>query len=247
MAEGLAQGLGLLGWRTVGDTVTEDNEGEKRLYRQHRWQRPPGACDILLVRHAESAPEDPDNPAPMVDGQADPALDPVGEEQAELLADRLADEDITAIHVTTLRRTAQTAAPLAARLGLELRVEPDLREVYLGEWETTFRRRIAEGGDIVRRMYSDERWEAIPGAETSEAFAKRLQTGILRVAAAHADETVLVVSHGGAIGQILARATGARPFALSTDNCSLSRLVVTPERWIVRAYNDTHHLRQRLT
>src|SRR6266508_4427408 len=92
MAEGLAQGLGLLGWRTVGDTVTEDNEGEKRLYRQHRWQRPPGACDILLVRHAESAPEDPDNPAPMVDGQADPALDPVGEEQAELLADRLAED-----------------------------------------------------------------------------------------------------------------------------------------------------------
>jgi probable phosphoglycerate mutase len=220
---------------------------ENRVYRQHRWTRPEGACDILLVRHGESAPEDPDNPAEMVDGQSDPPLDPVGEEQAERLAERLAGEKISAIYVTTLRRTAQTAAPLAARLGLEPRVEPDLREVFLGEWETTFRRRIAEGGDVVRRLYEEERWDVIPGAETSEAFVKRLQAGIGRIAAAHPDETVMVVSHGGAIGQILALACGARPFALSTDNCSLSRLVVTDDRWIVRAYNDTNHLGQPLT
>jgi 2,3-bisphosphoglycerate-dependent phosphoglycerate mutase len=215
---------------------------EAQVYRQFRWTLPTGACDMLLVRHGESAPEDPDDPFPTVDGQGDPELDPVGHQQAELLADRLASEKISAIYVTTLRRTAQTAAPLAARLGLEPVVEPDLREVFLGEWETTFRRRIAEGGDIVKRMYAEERWDAIPGAESSEAFAKRLQAGINRIAAAHPGETVMVVTHGGALGQIFATATGARPFALSTDNCSLSRLVVTPERWILRAYNDTTHL-----
>ena len=37
--------------------------------------------------------------------------------------------------MTTLRRTHETAAPLAARLGLTPIVEPDLREVHLGEWE----------------------------------------------------------------------------------------------------------------
>ena len=50
-------------------------------------------------------------------------------------------------------------------------------------------------------------------------------------------------SHGAAIGEILAQASGSTPFAfINSDNTSISRLVVTPERWIVRGYNDTAHL-----
>lgn len=216
---------------------------ENQVYRQLRWEPPEGACQIVLVRHGESAPEDPEQPFETVDGQGDPPLDPAGQQQAELLGERLAEEDIAAIYVTSLQRTVQTAAPLAARLGLEMRVEPDLREVFLGEWETTFRRHMSEGGEIARRLWTEERWDVIPGAESSEDFAKRLQAGIVRIAAAHPDEKVVVVSHGGAIGQILALASGARPFALSTDNAAIARLVVTSERWIVRGFNDTNHLR----
>ena len=69
------------------------------------------------------------------------------------MADRLQHEDISAIYVTTLQRTAQTAAPLAARLGITPRVEPDLREVGLGDWEGSFRRHIAEGHPIAQEMY----------------------------------------------------------------------------------------------
>ena len=75
-----------------------------------------------------------------------PPLDPVGRDQAEPVADRLAHEPIPAIYVSTLRRTAETAAPLAARLGLVPRVEPGIREVYPGKWEGgTFRKRVTEG------------------------------------------------------------------------------------------------------
>ena len=50
-------------------------------------------------------------------------------------------------------------------------------------------------------------------------------------------------SHGAAIGEILAQATGSEPFAfVGADNASISRLVVTPDRWIIRGYNDTAHL-----
>ena len=44
------------------------------------------------------------------DGHGDPPLDPVGVQQAELLADRLQHEQVDAIYVTTLTRTAETAA-----------------------------------------------------------------------------------------------------------------------------------------
>jgi probable phosphoglycerate mutase len=45
------------------------------------------------------------------------------------------------------------------------------------------------------------------------------------------------------IAQILAQASGSRPFAfLSADNASISRLIVTPERWFIRGFNDVAHL-----
>ena len=95
---------------------------EVRTYRQFRFSRPPGAAELLLVRHGESIPARDDVPFPLVDGQGDPELDPVGHEQADRVADRLQHEDIAAVYVSTLQRTAQTAAPLAARLGITPRV-----------------------------------------------------------------------------------------------------------------------------
>ena len=217
---------------------------EVREYRQSRFRRPPGACELLLVRHGESAPAREDEPFTLVDGHGDPELAPAGREQAYRVAHRLEHEDLAAIYVTTLRRTAQTAAPLAARLGIEPRVEPDLREVFLGEWEGgAFRRHVAEGHPVARRMLAEERWDVIPGAEPQDAFAARVRGAVARIAAAHPDQTVAVVSHGGVIGQALAEAAGTRGFAFAgSDNAAISHLVVTADRWVIRRYNDTAHL-----
>ena len=51
-------------------------------------------------------------------GQADPDLLPEGRRAAEALAGWFRDERPVAIYVTDYRRTRQTVAPLAARLGL---------------------------------------------------------------------------------------------------------------------------------
>ena len=58
-------------------------------YRQPRFTRPPGATELLLVRHGESRAADPANPFPLVDGQGDPELHPAGRAQAEAVAARL--------------------------------------------------------------------------------------------------------------------------------------------------------------
>jgi 2,3-bisphosphoglycerate-dependent phosphoglycerate mutase len=223
--------------------VTEPRTGPKR-YRQHRYTPPPGATEILLVRHGESQPVDPEQPFELVDGHGDPPLDSVGVEQAERLAERLAGEDIAAIYVTTLRRTFETAAPLAQRLGIEPRVEPNLREVYLGEWEGGLLRVKAEERDpAFVRAIEEERWDPIPGAEPTEVFRDRVQAGIARVAAAHPDDLVVVVTHGGVIGQVLTGATDARGFAfIGADNASISHIVVDGDRIVVRRFNDTTHL-----
>ena len=213
-------------------------------FRQHRFTPPPGATTVLLVRHGESAPAHPDRPFVTRDGHGDPPLDPNGERQAELLAARLQHEPITAIYVTTLQRTHQTAAPLAQRLGLTPVEEPDLREVFLGEWEQgELRRRAANRDPIFEQIWAKERWDVIPGAEPQEEFDERVWRGFRRIAAAHPDERVVVVSHGGTIGQLLHRVTGSRRFAFSgADNASVSEVVADGQRIILRRYNDVAHL-----
>src|SRR5947209_24327 len=167
---------------------------EPRVFRQSRYRPPPGAAQLIVVRHGESEPLVEGNPFPLVDGHGDPALAPEGRVQAEQVGEHLADEPIEAIYVTTLRRTHETAAPLAARLGLTPIVVPELREVHLGDWEgELFRQKVADGDPVVLQMASEERWDVIPGAESAATLAHRVKVGIGRIAEAHPDQVVAVV------------------------------------------------------
>jgi probable phosphoglycerate mutase len=218
---------------------------EQKAFRQMRFTKPPGSTELLLVRHGESEAVVPDRPFPRVDGHGDPELAPEGRVQAEQIADRLAGHPIDAIYVTTLRRTVQTAAPLAARLGLEPAVERDLREVNLGEWEgELYRKHVAEGHPLAMRMLKEQRWDVIPGAESAESLRTRVRGALDRIVTAHPGECVAVFTHGGVIGEILAQVTGAgRPFAfLGASNGSISQIVAFGPRWILRRFNDTAHM-----
>ncbi len=218
-----------------------------RQFRQYRFARPEGACEILLVRHGESAPLRDGQPFPLIDGHGDPPLhDPDGFVQAEQVADRLVatGEQIAAVYVTTLTRTKQTAAPLLERLGMVATVERDLREVFLGEWEGgLLRQKVVDGDPIAMQMYAQERWDVIPGAESPEDFRARVRAGIERIATAHPDELVVAVVHGGVINEVMNIATGTSGFRFNgADNASIHHIVVDGDRWIIRCFNDTSHL-----
>jgi probable phosphoglycerate mutase len=222
---------------------------ERGEYRQHRFTPPPGAVDILLVRHGESAAAVDGEPFDLVDGHGDPPLHPAGLEQAVRVGERLRHERIDAIYVTTLQRTAQTAAPLAAALGLTPIVEPELREVHLGEWEGgAFRKHAAEGHPAIVQMLTEQRWDVIPGAEPAADFSARVRGAVQRLAVAHPDQTVAVFTHGGVIGELLAQAARTTGFAFGgADNASISQLVVAGDHWTIRRYNDTSHLTEAFT
>jgi len=213
-------------------------------YGQRPFTAPPGATEVLLVRHGQTAAYRPGEPFALVDGQGDPPLTELGHWQAEQVALRLAPTPIDAVYVTTLRRTAQTAAPLLARLGLEPVVEADLREIHLGEWEGgVFREKVANRDPAFLEVERTGDWGAIPGAETFAQLRTRVVAALERIHAAHPGGRIVAVSHGGAIGAALAHATGANPMALSSaDNGSINHLVLLGDRWILRRYNDTGHL-----
>jgi probable phosphoglycerate mutase len=216
---------------------------------EYRFKVPPDATDIFVVRHGASADAVPGEPYPFLGKWSDPDLSPSGREQAERIAERLAHEPISAIYVSSLKRTQQSAAPLAERLGLEPIVEPELREAHMGEWEGyIWRQRIEERDPLALRMIDEQRWDILPGAEDVDEFATRVRTALARIADRHRGETVAIFTHGGVIGQTIGDAVGSEPFPFNaSDNGAIAQVVRMPTRWKVRRFNDTTHLHPSFT
>jgi probable phosphoglycerate mutase len=217
-------------------------------YPQRQFVLPPDATEVVLVRHGASMAAVPGEPFEQLEGQSDPPLAPEGEQQARLVAERLASsgEAFAGLFVTPLKRTGQTAAPLAERTGLEPVVIPELREVGLGEWEGgELRIRAANRDPLFYEVIASERWDTIPGAEPTERFVERVGAGLRKVIeGAGAGSVALAVVHGGVIGELARQATSSRPFAfVHADNCSITRLVVFGDgRQLLRSFNDVAHL-----
>lgn len=199
---------------------------------------------VILVRHGESVW----NEARRFQGNSDPELSARGREQAGLVARRLALEARpAALYSSPLRRAAATAQILGGALGLPVCLEPDLREMGLGEWEGLTPAEIEERwrGAYVRWV-RDPAAHVPPGGEGMEAFLTRVAAAVDRIRGAHAGQDVVIVSHGGAIGAYLCRvlrlgASGLFRFKL--ENASVTHILEDPVGLRLALLNDTSHLR----
>ncbi|WP_336971501.1 histidine phosphatase family protein [Sphingobium aromaticiconvertens] len=212
---------------------------------QQRFVLPADARQVILVRHGSSTGAT----THVVElGEltiSNPPLTEDGERQAEAVARALEREAITAITVTPLQRTQQTAAPLARVAGIAPQCIENLREVHLGDWEHSFYDHATAGHPLVSRMFVEESWDVIPNAESSMHFAERVRRGLGEVCAiVDAGETAVVFSHAATIAEICRQATGSRSFAfMATENASISRLIIGRNgEWKLRSFNEVAHL-----
>src|ERR1700704_5690388 len=156
--------------------------------------------ELLLVRHGETD----GNAEGKLQGHTDRPLNDYGRRQAQALADRLAGEDIDAVYASDLSRARETAEILAAKHGLTVVVDPDLREKNWGNWEG---------------LTSDERLHVEFEGETSEAHRDRMLIAVERIVERHPEGRILVVTHGGSLRRIQAAVSG---FALPViENCAV--------------------------
>jgi probable phosphoglycerate mutase len=153
-------------------------------------------ASLLLIRHGETAW----NAEHRIQGQLDIPLSTTGIRQAAQLAQRLAAEPIDAIVTSDLARARMTAEPLAAVSGLELRVEPLLKERHFGVFEGRTVDEIAAGmpDHFAAWRARDPAW-AMPGGESGRQFIARVLEGLRLLATAYAGRTVAVVAHGGVL------------------------------------------------
>jgi broad specificity phosphatase PhoE len=139
-------------------------------------------------------------------GQADVPLTDLGRGQAKETAKALADLDIDAVYSSDLSRSIDTAKAIADEHGLDVVTDPAFREIDQGEW-------TGLPVDEIRRRWP-EKWgparhySTRPGGESPQQVRRRAVEGLAKVATAHPDSTVVVVSHGGTIRWLVAEAKG---------------------------------------
>ncbi|MGW3300793.1 bifunctional RNase H/acid phosphatase [Streptomyces rubiginosohelvolus] len=202
---------------------------------------------LVLLRHGETAltPEKRFSGS----GGTDPELSAVGRGQAERAAGHFAAlGTVQEIVSSPLRRCRETAAAVAARLGLDVRIDESLRETDFGAWEgLTF-------GEV-RERYGDDltAWLASPdtaptgGGESFTQVAERVAAARDRLVARYAGRTVLLVTHVTPIKTFVRLALGAPPealFRMELSAASISTVAYYGDgNASVRLLNDTSHLR----
>ena len=165
---------------------------------------------LLLLRHGESTW----NADGRWQGQADPPLSSLGERQAREAAARLTAGQFSRVVASDLGRARQTAEILAGALGLTVDVDPDLREIDVGEWQGLTRAEIRQRAPGALADWSEGRSESTPGGELRTHLTDRAQRALLRAAAeAGAGDRVLLVSHGALIRN-LDRVLGLKPHSI---------------------------------
>ncbi len=205
------------------------------------------ATRLYFVRHGATqlSAEDRFSGAVGVD------LSDEGRFQAKRLAERLADDGISAVYCSPLSRTVETATILALPHKLPLVHRDGLREISHGRWEGLTRREVED-------RFCDEymAWDADPftfapeGGESGLAVLARALPVVRQIVIDHPGQTVLVVSHKATLRLILSSLLGfdARGYRDRLDQ-SPACLNVVDFKDVIRPrlmlFNDISHYSDR--
>jgi len=150
---------------------------------------------MFLLRHGQSffnlhfteTRQDP--------GIEDPELTPLGHQQAQAAAEKLADAKITRVIVSPYTRALQTAAPILARHNVPVTIMHEVRERYAFTCDVgRHPELLAEAFPHHEFAHLPERWWP-EATETAEETIRRASAfrDIMRTRDDH--ETTLLVSH----------------------------------------------------
>lgn len=237
----LAGARGTADARAAGNVASTASQG---------WSAAPdlGApATFVLLRHGETAltPEKRFSGS----GGADPELSAAGRAQAERVAAALAARGtVQAIVSSPLKRCQETARTVAARLGLDVRIEEGLRETDFGAWEgMTFGEVRERFPDDMNAWLASSKAEPTGGGESFAAVARRVTATRDRLVGQYAGRTVLLVTHVTPIKTLVRLALGAPPeslFRMELSAASLSAVAYYGDgNASVRLLNETAHLR----
>jgi probable phosphomutase (TIGR03848 family) len=223
------------------DREIEERDRDREVESGHRGreEKEPKPTTLLLIRHARN-----DWVGDRLAGWTPNVhLNDKGRAQAEALAQRLADQPITAVYTSPLERAVETAQAIAALHQLDVQIREGVGEVQYGEWT----------GKSLKELAKEDAWRVVqfypsgarfPGGESMHEMQARAVAEVDAIVAAHPSETVVVVSHADVIKAALAHYMGLHLDLfqrLVVSPASLNVFTFTPMGPRLVCLNDTAH------
>lgn len=203
---------------------------------------------IYFIRHAEAE----GNLYRRGQGQYNSLVTDRGLRQIAALSERFRDVPVDAVYSSDLYRTRKTASAVYLTHHLPLVTDPGLREVDLGVWENLPWGEIAriDRAQLDYFNANDPRWK-VDGAETFQDLRARLVATVDKLARRHDGQTIVVVTHGMALRNLLTALQGlpveeGRRVA-HCDNTGVSLAEYEPGRVKLVFQNDNSHLTDGLS
>lgn len=206
---------------------------------------------LILVRHGETEW----NRQKRYQGQTDTELNTTGIRQAGKTAERLAQEKISVIYCSDLRRARQTAEIIASKQSerIDIRESPLLREMDFGDYEgLTF----DEMDEQYRLIFSaSPSWRSrgpyvrSPNGESIADLAARVEQFSTSTLEHHpSNDTVLIAAHGGTIQVLVCHLLGISLdhwWQIRISGAAVSILETYPQGTSIVLLNDVNHLKDR--
>ena len=197
---------------------------------------------LLIVRHGETEW----NAEGRIQGHTDIGLSENGAQQARSLGQRLADRQIDVAYSSALKRTSETARLALGHRNVVLNETPRLREYHKGIFEgMTLTEIQTQFPDEYPKYLEKDLSYAPEGGETTRDVSTRMASIFQEIKAKHLDETVLVVSHGGALRAAMVSLLGMPlegNWSFVFGNCGLTMVDTFADNAVLRLFNDTSHI-----
>lgn len=193
---------------------------------------PTGARRLILLRHGRTEW----NHSRRAQGQADIELDEVGHQQAKRAGELLGQLSPVRLWSSDLPRAVQTAEHVGRACGLEVELDPRLREFAVGEREgMTFDEAVERWPHIADAVGFGEQLRDIPGAETEDEVYQRIVASVqAQLSSLAPGETGIAVTHGAAMKLALCGVLGWAREVVGTlgvlDNCQWCSLELAAGR-----------------
>jgi probable phosphoglycerate mutase len=198
---------------------------------------------ICFVRHGETNW----NIEQRLQGQMDLALNATGEAQAVAVGRRFVGSTATALYSSDLLRARQTAQPIAEALHLPIVLLPALRERHFGRCEGMTLEEISHQYDDDARAIQchDPDYASPGGGESRRQHQVRILGCIEHLVREHAGQSIVVVTHGGALDVIYRRARQLpleAPRDYPIPNAGINWIAIDGEQWSIERWGDDAHL-----
>lgn len=199
---------------------------------------------IYLIRHGESQANEKD----VFIGHTDLELTELGKQQAELTAGYLKAITPDVIYASDLKRAYHTARATAQQYGMEVCIEPGLREIYAGRWEyVPFAQLMVDCPETFGNIWCKDIANArCDGGESVAEVYDRVTKTVRTIALRHPEQTVFLFSHATPVRTMAVHAMGRSAAEVGVipwpSNASVTKVEFDGAQFRLAEYSTDHFM-----